>query len=159
MPTFHRILTAIDGSEPSNAAVALAVGLAAEQRAELTFCHVVDVVADYRSAAAAEMLEGEAVLVADDEAEAAKIVDAAVAEAREAGIGAAGAVWKGNPAETIAERAREGGFDLVVTGTHGYRGLERLILGSTAEGILKRCPVPVLCVRERPAPRSLTSSG
>jgi nucleotide-binding universal stress UspA family protein len=47
----------------------------------------------------------------------------------------------------IAEEAQRWGADLVVVGTHGRRGLERLILGSVAEGVARTAPVSVLLVR------------
>ena len=50
----------------------------------------------------------------------------------------------GRPAVEITRFAREEGFDLVVVGTHSRRGLERLLLGSVATGILHRAPCPVL---------------
>lgn len=54
-------------------------------------------------------------------------------------------LW-GSPAATIASFAREGRFDLVVTGTHARRGFDRALLGSVAVGVLRRSPVPVLVV-------------
>lgn len=50
----------------------------------------------------------------------------------------------GRPAAEIARLAREESFDLIVVGTHSRRGLERLLLGSVATGILHRAPCPVL---------------
>jgi nucleotide-binding universal stress UspA family protein len=48
--------------------------------------------------------------------------------------------------EILAESARWGA-DLIVMGTHGRHGLAHLILGSVAEGVLRRATVPVLLVR------------
>lgn len=53
----------------------------------------------------------------------------------------------GHPGSEIARVAREGGFDLVVMGTHGRRGLRRLLLGSTAEELVRTAPCSVLVVR------------
>lgn len=50
----------------------------------------------------------------------------------------------GKPASEVTRLAREEGFDLIVVGTHSRRGLERLLLGSVATGILHRAPCPVL---------------
>ena len=52
----------------------------------------------------------------------------------------------------VARQARETGADLVVMGTRGRDGLDRFLLGSVAEGILRRSPVPVLLVRAPDAP-------
>jgi len=52
----------------------------------------------------------------------------------------------------VARRARETGADLVVMGTRGRSGTDRFLLGSVAEAILRRSPVPVLLVRTPDAP-------
>jgi len=49
--------------------------------------------------------------------------------------------------DAIVEEARRWGADLIVTGTHGRRGLDRLLLGSVAEGVARASPVSVLLVR------------
>ena len=50
-------------------------------------------------------------------------------------------------AELIARRAEEAGVDLVILGTHGRRGVNRLLLGSDAEHVARIAPVPVMLVR------------
>ena len=54
---------------------------------------------------------------------------------------------EGHPAEEILTYAREEGMDLIVMGTHGRRGLGRLLLGSVTEEVVRTSPVPVLTVR------------
>ena len=54
------------------------------------------------------------------------------------------------PHSAIVEAAEERGSDLIVMGTHGRRGFERLFLGSTASKVLHRIPCPVLTVRHQP---------
>jgi nucleotide-binding universal stress UspA family protein len=148
MSLFRRILVPVDGSDPANAAVELALRMARDGTiSDLVFCNVVDVSADYSEAASAQMLGGAQDLIAGDKAAGAKIVEAAVKAARDAGLDAAGEVLEGNPTNTIVRRARDGGFDLIITGTHGRRGIERMFLGSTAEGILRHTSLPVLTVK------------
>lgn len=48
----------------------------------------------------------------------------------------------------ILEVAREIQADLIITTTHGYTGLKHVLMGSTAENIVRRAPCPVLVVRE-----------
>ncbi|MFN4070898.1 MAG: universal stress protein [Thermus caldifontis] len=67
--------------------------------------------------------------------------------AREKGVEATGEVKEGVPVPTIVEAAK--GFDLLVMGTHGRTGLDKLLLGSVTEGVLHRVGVPVLVVRCR----------
>jgi nucleotide-binding universal stress UspA family protein len=59
------------------------------------------------------------------------------------------AVAEGNPADEILERARSKASDLVVMGTHGRSGFERLLLGSVTEKVLRKAPCPVLTVPRR----------
>ena len=59
----------------------------------------------------------------------------------------------GPAADLIVRQAKRWRADLIVLGTHGRRGLRRLVLGSDAEQIVRTSPVPVLLVRARPAPR------
>jgi nucleotide-binding universal stress UspA family protein len=56
-------------------------------------------------------------------------------------------VTAGHPVEAIREYVVEAGVDLVVMGTHGRSGVDRLILGGVAEGIVRTSPVPVTTVR------------
>ena len=53
----------------------------------------------------------------------------------------------GHPADEIASYAQDGGFDLLVMGSHGVGALKNLVLGSVATKVLARCKVPVLLVR------------
>jgi universal stress protein A len=56
----------------------------------------------------------------------------------------------GTPKKEIVARAGEGACDLVVMGTHGRTGISHLLLGSVAERVVQRAPVPVLVVRAAP---------
>ncbi len=49
--------------------------------------------------------------------------------------------------DAIIEQARKWRADLIVLGTHGRRGLSRLVMGSAAEGVVRAAHVPVLLVR------------
>ncbi len=54
---------------------------------------------------------------------------------------------EGSPARDITTFATENAADLVVMGTHGRSGMDRLLLGSVAERVVRSSPVPVLTVR------------
>lgn len=60
------------------------------------------------------------------------------------GLTADATVITGRPAHAIVEHAKEGGFDLIVMGTHGRTGLSHVVMGSVAERIVRRAPCPVL---------------
>lgn len=54
---------------------------------------------------------------------------------------------EGNPGEEIVKHAENDGADLIIVGTHGHTGLNRLLLGSVAEYIVRHAEVPVLTVK------------
>ncbi|GBE01904.1 hypothetical protein BMS3Bbin06_02346 [bacterium BMS3Bbin06] len=56
-------------------------------------------------------------------------------------------VVKGVPYEEIINFAEDKGIDLIVIGTHGRKGLDRLFFGSTAEKVIKQAQCPVMTVR------------
>lgn len=56
-------------------------------------------------------------------------------------------VRDGHPAEVILEYAKGKGIDLIVMGTHGRRGLNRLLLGSVADEVVHLATIPVMTVR------------
>jgi len=64
-----------------------------------------------------------------------------------AGLTVETAVVTGRPAHTLVEHAKEGGFDLIVMGTHGRTGLAHVVMGSVAERVVRKAPCPVLTVR------------
>jgi nucleotide-binding universal stress UspA family protein len=61
-------------------------------------------------------------------------------------------VWYGQPAAAIVGAARAEKVDLIVMATHGRGGLERLVLGSVTESVLRGTPVPILVIRPEGAP-------
>ncbi|MFO7760441.1 MAG: universal stress protein [Thermodesulfobacteriota bacterium] len=50
----------------------------------------------------------------------------------------------GDTVEEIVKAAQEGSYDMIIIGTHGYKGIEKIFLGSVAERVIKRAPCPVL---------------
>jgi nucleotide-binding universal stress UspA family protein len=69
------------------------------------------------------------------------------ASAAALGLKAETAVIRGRPAHAIVEHAQNGGFDLIVMGTHGRTGMSHVVMGSVAERVLRKAPCPVLTVR------------
>ena len=51
------------------------------------------------------------------------------------------------PADKITEYAQKKGMDMIIIGTHGYTGLEKLMLGSVAFSVVHQCHIPVLLIR------------
>jgi nucleotide-binding universal stress UspA family protein len=67
-----------------------------------------------------------------------------IAKLVETYAGSCGNVEIGDAAEKIVEYAKNEGADMIIVGTHGAKGLERIILGSTAERVIKKASCPVL---------------
>ena len=64
-----------------------------------------------------------------------------------AGVEASGVVLVGYAAEEILNRAREEHADMIVMGTHGRKGIDRILFGSVAEKVVKNADMPVLTIR------------
>lgn len=155
---FARILVAIDGSAPSIQALLEAVKLAKDQHACLRAVHVVTLGPLYPAVSSGTQVRAlrRALLQA-----AADILDEAAALARSRGIEVEKSLrWtaRGRISGKIVEDAKRWGADLIVLGTHGRHGVERLFLGSVAEGVARTAPVPVLLVRG-PAQVSVPRAG
>lgn len=65
------------------------------------------------------------------------------------GVKAEGKVVNGYAAEEILHLAETSGSDLIIMGTHGRKGIDRILFGSVAEKIVKSSPVPVMTIRPK----------
>ena len=141
MLTWLKILCAIDFSESSRFALEHAADLARRFDAELTLIHVLE-----------RVLPSDVLLPPPELSEADAIECRGKLEAWrvEAELPARAVVARGAAAAEIVARAREGDFDLIVTGTHSRKGLRRALLGSVAERIAREAPCPVLIARQPP---------
>jgi len=79
--------------------------------------------------------------------EAEKILEAAKKIAAGCGVQIKAVVQEGHAGEKIVELADKFKNDLIVVGTHGWRGMERAIMGSTAERIIAHASRPILIVK------------
>jgi nucleotide-binding universal stress UspA family protein len=70
-----------------------------------------------------------------------------VRSARDAGVKAEFLVWEGDPGDSIAAAAEAEQADLVVVGTRGRSGAERMLLGSVSDHVVRHAECPVLVVR------------
>jgi len=146
---YDRILVPVDGSEPSDLGLAEAIKLARLTGARLLLLHAVDL------AAVSVVAEAGATTVSLYEAMregGAQILARANATASSAGVGAEtvqGDTLAGRLCDLVGDHATRWHADLVVIGTHGRRGVGRLLLGSDAEQIARTAPVPVLLVRAK----------
>ncbi len=145
---YKRILVPVDGSEEANKALVAALQLAREGGGQLRIVHLVEgltplAIDQYGAAWTGDIIDtlkkaGEQIL-AD-----------ALDIARAAGVPADTELFDNfgeRLAESVVDAALRFKADLVVVGTHGRRGMGRLLLGSGAEQIVRLAPVPVLVVR------------
>ena len=139
-----KILVPIDFSQLSQDALPYALQVAADFNAEITLVHVVQLFPIDRLLGA-EMTH-QALIPSIKQAEA--DLQKMAAELRAStGIPTSVSVLTGTPHSALCEAARSLEADLVILTTHGYTGLNRFWLGSTAERVIRQAPCPVLAVR------------
>jgi|SRR5688572_14035296 len=159
---FKRILVAVDGTATANRGLATALQLAKEQNATLHVLHVVDaesaVVPMFETAGyVADYVEG---MVESLRRAGEKIVAKARALAAKSGQSVETHVLEAHGqsvASMILQHASDVRADLIVMGTHGRRGMRRLVMGSDAEGVLREATVPVLLVRSPERKKTIRS--
>lgn len=138
---YDHILVATDGSENAADAIDEAVALADATGATLHGIYVIETRTAYDNAIV-EPEEVERALREDGEEALARLDG----RAAEAGIEAETAIRKGVPHEEIIDYAADHGVDLVVIGATGRSAFKTVLLGSTAERVLRQAAVPVLIV-------------
>jgi len=150
---FKRILVPVDGSDAAQHALDNAIGLARETGARLRVIHVLEDVAylagyDPAGAAAGELYQA-------TRENGSRVLEESAAAVKAAGLEVETELIDefGQPMpQAVADAASQWKADLIVVGTHGRRGLSRLMLGSGAEQIIRLAPVPVLVARQKAAP-------
>jgi nucleotide-binding universal stress UspA family protein len=141
--TIQRILVPLDFSIHSEQARDLAVSLAKRVDTSIDLLHVLDQAPPYTQGFSAEIAD----LEAQARATSTERLAAAADKIEEAGLQVRTHLCKGYPAEVIAKQAADDESDLIVMGTHGYRGFTRIALGSVAERTLRLAPCSVLTTR------------
>lgn len=145
MKPLTKILTAIDFSENSECAFDYALTLATRFNAELTIIHVINEPVDLRGFyvphISFEQLEKEI------EESAVKMMDAFCSSKLGTFSNYKTAIVTGIPCDEITSAAAKMDASLIVLGTHGRTGLDRILFGSTAERVVRSAACPVLTVR------------
>ena len=138
---YQNILIPYDNSELSRKAVQRTAGFIDSSDVSVTLLYVVpryqEMIGFFKSDTVKEQIRKEAE----------KIVQAGEKLAGEEGMSVNTVVEEGHAADKITATARELGSDLIVLGSHGWRGLDKGILGSTAERVITYASIPVLVVR------------
>ena len=135
----RRILLATDLSSASEKAAEEALELARALRADLLVVSVIDPTTRGPGPHVARM----------DQRRAAREVaaQALVVRGRRAGVAVEFLVWEGEPGPAIIEAAEAERADLLVVGTRGRSRVERMVLGSVSDHVVRHAPCPVLIVR------------
>lgn len=145
----RRVLAPTDFSARSLRAVGFAEGLARRTGAVLVLLHVAEPIAYPADLGYAPVLPGE--VEVELQAAARKRLDELVAGLQARGMTVEGVLRSGRPYGEITEGARDLGADLITLTTHGFTGLKHVLLGSTAERVVRQAPCPIWVLRE-PAP-------
>ena len=148
---YKQILCPVDGSSTSDCGMLEAINLAKDQHAKLRFLHVIDVHFSILDAT------GDFNVVYLDDVlreNGKKVLKKAEIAAYKAGVEVDSRSMEaigGRVSKFVMQQVKEWPADLVVMGTHGLRGIKRLVMGSDAETVVRTSTVPVLLVREQPA--------
>ena len=145
---YQRILVPVDGSPTSNAGLAEAIKLAKLTGARVRVLHVVDEMPFLMSADGYSAMSGDVFTMLKEAGRA--VLEQARLTIHAAGIPVEATLFdslSGRLCDRVAEQVQEWGADVIVLGTHGRRGVGRLLLGSDAEQIVRTATVPVLLVR------------
>jgi nucleotide-binding universal stress UspA family protein len=157
---FRHLLIATDGSFVAGIAARTALGLARASGASVTAVHVVE---PFRATTYGEMMllpQCEAAYVDHAHKHAAHCLAHVESMAADAGVACTPVHEVGTAIHrTIEDIAQARGCDLIVTGSHGRRGLQRLLLGSETQKILLTTGLPVLVCSEPASPVSLDESA
>jgi nucleotide-binding universal stress UspA family protein len=147
---FNRILVPVDGSATSNKALVAALQLARESGGRVRLLHSFDELAYLTG------YEYNPEVIQQCRGYAEKVLQDALDIAKAGGVPTDTKLMDGpgqRLGEVVAEEARRFEADLIVVGTHGRRGIGRVLLGSGAEQVIRLAPVPVLAIRGEEAPR------
>jgi nucleotide-binding universal stress UspA family protein len=143
---FHeikKILIPTDGSDYSMRAAEYGISIAKVFGAQLTALFVIDTVVLDQISKVTTRENAEADLNQDGE----RYTNYVLGLAEKENIKADSAIAKGNPVEQIVNLAKSSGVDLIVMGTYGRRGAERILIGSVAERVIEHAPCPVLVIK------------
>jgi nucleotide-binding universal stress UspA family protein len=153
---FKRILVPLDGSSTASRGFDQGLGLARSHGSRLFLLHVVDEHVLIQHSDGMAQLTEQYLESMRESGE--KVLAAAQAKAARRGVDCRTVMIENiarSVADIIVEQAKKLRADVIVMGTHGRRGVKRLVLGSDAEGVVRTSPVPVLLVRDREKPRTV----
>ena len=144
---YKRILVPVDGSSASNAGLKEAVKLAKDQKAKLRLLHIVDELVVFNTPEAGFNVEA---VIESMRRSGKRLLEKAGKLAASRGVKPESGLVESagvRVADVITRQAGRWRADLIVMGTHGRRGVNRMIMGSDAELVVRNAGMPVLLVR------------
>lgn len=142
----RQILIATDGSETANEAADFGMEMVGCSGAKIYAVHVIDTT-PYRSVSLDKIWSKE--VLEEHERMGYEATSYIEKLAKAAGDEVESRILKGNPAEKIVSFAEDNNIDMIIIGSLGKGGYDRLVLGSVSEKVVRHAKVPVLVVREK----------
>ena len=140
MQTISHIIVPVDFSKNTDKLVEFAMYVAGKFSAKITFFHVSETYGGYAGFAHTSTDEAEKELRAYSEQKMNNLVE----DNKENCSDCSGKVVNGDTVDEILDFAKNEKADLILIGTHGAKGLEKILLGSVAERVVKNAPCPTL---------------
>ncbi len=141
---YKKILVPTDGSDVANNAAEHAINLAKALNSKIFAVYIIDISAFMGIPTEAFWQSIRMIL----EEEGKKAISFVENLAKEKNVEFEGIIKEGSPGEEIVKIAKEKGVDLIVMGTSGRTGLDRFLLGSVAEKVIRTAPCPVMVVHK-----------
>ncbi|KAF5061585.1 putative universal stress protein [anaerobic digester metagenome] len=141
---FRKVLVAIDGSSQSRLALSTAIDVAKVWKAEIHAAYVIEI-GLFSSLPVDNTWE---VMYSLLDKEGKEILDDAIAAGAEAGVPLTTHLRQGHAGQELLNLAEEIGADLIVLGSLGKSGIERLLIGSVSSFVVTNSPVTTMVVRE-----------
>lgn len=154
-----KVLIAIDDSKYSQAAIRRVIEQVRTDGTEVCVLHVVEPVTNYISAAMIpHYVPHVAAIEEDRKKEAQELVRSAAQELRKSGFRTSEVVEQGEPKAIIIDHAARWQADLIVVGSHGWTGLNRFLMGSVSDAVIRHagCSVEVVRIRNEREPSEET---
>ncbi len=141
MTEIKRVVVPVDFSSTMNKVIDYGVSVADKLGAEVLFLHVIN---DFNGYDMMLVHPSFMSMTKDLEQKSEERMAALVKDHKQREHGARGHVVVGDAADEIIDYARLEKADMIIIGTHGTKGLERFLIGSTADRVVKKSPCPVL---------------
>lgn len=139
-PSWKLILVGYDGSNPAIRAVSFAMNLAVLTHAEILLLHAVEHSGDVIEPVTDEEIQYRQRAYKE-------VLDTFIQEGLRHGVTIQSVTQEGNPVQAILDTATMKNADMIVLGTQGRRGAEKVLLGSVSSGVMAGASIPVTLIR------------